>query len=179
MSTFNLRGLTWVGNSGGAANPDILDDPNFLEADSQSFVQGDLVYIASGAVTEWGLSASTAIAGIALTDATNTSSSDNVAIKILKIKETDIFEASLDDAVSAITMLGDFHYLKTTSAGVWVVDGDEVTNERVKIIGFVYQPEVDTSGNMQMMAMGDTDPRVLIKFLNVSAAQNGPLLQLD
>lgn len=175
MSTFTIEGLKWVGrdNGGVGGNPDIFDDSDILEANSQTFVAGDLVYLSSGTVTEWADSATTQIAGIAEEAATNVTSG-NTAIKFTKITSQDIFEATFWDttagqAVTAVGTVGTSYGLTTTSAGIWVVDGDN-TNDRVTVVGLKKGPAFDSSGTPCQMKIGDTYARVYIKFLASTSA---------
>jgi len=75
-----------------------------LEANSQSFVAGDLLYLNSGAATIATTSQETQIFGIALKDATNVTTG-NAAIPIQVICPETLFIAQLDDA-TAVAYVG-------------------------------------------------------------------------
>lgn len=91
---------------------------SYYEANSQSFVAGQLVYIASaGAVTACA-SDSQSVLGIALKDATNVTSG-NILIPVQIIRtgdeyEIDVYQGSTDDD-AAVTQLGQNFALNVTS----------------------------------------------------------------
>jgi len=167
MATQATRGLRYSGDG-------IVEefyDSNIKEANTQSFVQGDLVTVTPGTGTVAIFAADGIhIGGIALTNATNVSSG-NVAIRIQKILPGEYYIANVYNGGSAtttaITQLGKCYGLVKVSAGVWAVDTNlsTITSCNVQVVGFVYGPDIDSSGAPYNKALGDTAGEVYIKFM--------------
>lgn len=171
-STLNIRKLRWAKGVTPGAPPDVLDDPNIKEANSQTFVAGDLVTVTPGTGTVAEFAANGRhLAGIALDSATNASGSTNQKIRIQIIQPNETYIATLRSSsttvASAITHLGKCYGLISPSAGVWCADANSatVTNANVQVTGFVYGPDVDSSGNPCVKALGDTNAEVYVKFM--------------
>ncbi len=182
MATQALRNLRWSHSDAGSQGPLSFYDANIKEANSQSFVVGDLVTATPGTGTVSIFAAQGRnVSGIAETDATNVTSG-NIAIRIQKILPTEVYIANLYNGASAttsaITQLGKCYGLRKASAGVWVVDtavGGTITQANVQVVGFVYGYDVDSSGNPYGKALGDTCAEVYIKFMTNDGTNNNIL----
>lgn len=115
-----------------------------LEANSQSFLAGEPVYLNAGAVTESAEGASRLIWGIALTDATNVTSS-NAAIAVEMIgPDTEIQALVSSDGTLANIEAADttcspgVKYDLVLSSGIWLVDSADVTNQTVTFVDAIY-----------------------------------------
>jgi hypothetical protein len=121
--------------SGGAAP--VLAYP---EAASQTFVKGDLVFISSGYLTICG-SDPTAILGIALDDAHNTTAG-LYQINVSLITPWTLVTMSVghatagNDKIEAADM-GTLYGVVSVSAGIWRVDKEDTTATRVRIMNFI------------------------------------------
>jgi len=170
MATHANRPIAWV-KSEGLGNPENFYDPAIKEANSQSFVIGDLVTVTpgTGTVSEFAANGRH-LSGIAQTDATNVTSG-NIAIRIQKILANEVYEMNLtnngSDVTGAITHLGKVYGLKDLGSGVWAVDTNSgtVTNANVQVVGFKLGPDYDENGTSFVAAVGDVNPRVYVKFI--------------
>jgi hypothetical protein len=113
---------------------------SFPEAASQSFVKGDLVYLASGYLTLCGADP-TAILGIALEDAHNGSAGAYQIMVSLITAQTIVFmsvyhSTAANDKIEAVDM-GTLYEIDKPVAGTWRVDKTATTATRVRIIQFV------------------------------------------
>lgn len=161
MATQAIRQIQWAHNESGSANPEVYDQA--LEANSQTFVAGDLLYLNSGAVTIY-TADGTRIAGIALEAGTNVSSG-NTAITYMKIRPTDRFIMNLSTGVTAVGNVGTAYGLTASSAGKWTVDTSDTNHPRVEVCSIVLGPDTDTNGTPFNRAVGDTYGQVIVKFL--------------
>lgn len=168
MATQATRALRWTRNKYGAANPEVFYDTNIVVAANETFVAGDLVTITpgTGTIAEYVANGAN-ISGIALEDAVVGS-----PIKIQLINPGDVFIANVYHAtpassVTAITELGVTYAAASSAAGIWgpslatTTDTDAV----LKIIGFVYGPDTDSSGVPYNKAIGDTNGEVYCTFV--------------
>jgi hypothetical protein len=186
-TTFVVKGLKWVGNANGKREPLIIDNSTLLEANSQCFYAGDIIYLNAGAVTEWSDHATNIIGGIALAGSSSPTAgvtSGNAAIPFLAIRPGDIFEASLDGAsaaasASTVGMPTTRYGLKHNADGIWSVDVDDVTDIRCKVLELVTRVDNNSSGLPTLNAMGDYYTRVLIEFLARPANGAASLLQYE
>lgn len=159
--------------------PDELINPNtsvpFLEANSQSFKVGDAVYLNAGAVTTLttvGATAAEAIAGFALTDATNVTTG-NAQIRIMPVYQGEIYAMSLYSGTESSTLVSaaallvgkmlNIIDLTVTEADAsttycWAVNADATTLPRVQIVGILKTPKTYST---------TTYPYVLVKFTPV------------
>lgn len=144
----------------------------YLEANSQDFKAGDVVYLNAGAVTEVAAAATTVIAGIAKTSATNVTTG-NAQIRIEPVNATDeyvmnVYDATPADAdlASVALLVGTAYELMqvtvtNTDASITyctAVNLDATTAPRVVITGIHKVPELLSSSQMI---------RVRVKFLPV------------
>lgn len=152
----------------------------FKEAASQSFLKGDLVYLASGKLTictyTGGANSNlhnSRIAGQALADAEGVT--DTVHhIKVIRpddIYAANVYHATLGSAVSAQTQLGLTYGLRRVSNKVVVAIEETVQDAtyalgRVKVVGFA-DP------------VGDTYGRLLVQFVNASAASDSNPVEVN
>lgn len=132
-----------------------------LEADSQSFSVGDLVYIYDSAspaysLTECGADPGT-ILGIALKDSTNVTTG-NIMIPVVVLDEHTEFSMSLYHATASsatfsdLTKIGYASYgIAQNAAGKWVVDIADASNSRVVITD--YPVENEKLGDIYMQVM--------------------------
>ena len=114
-----------------------------LEANSQTFVAGDLLYLNSGAATIATTSQETQIFGVALKNATNVTTG-NAAIPILVICPETLFVAQAD-TTTAVTQVGEDYGLNYTSGSMSVDIGD-TTSTSVRIEALDSRDAVGTSG---------------------------------
>lgn len=121
-----------------------------LEANSQSFVVGDLLYLNSGAATLATTSQETQLFGIALKKATNVTTG-NASIPILVICPETLFVAQLDDA-TAVAYVGEDYGINYTS-GSMSVDLSDTSSTSVRIEMLDSRDAVGTSGG-----------RVIVRF---------------
>lgn len=149
---------------------------SLLEADSQTFLEGDLVYSNAGAVTVCGADP-TQIAGLAAKAGTNVTSG-NAAIPFMVIRGGDEFIMSLYHATpasalqSGVSVGTAYEIARVTVSGAtcWCVDMAETTNERVVVVD-LYPSDATT----------DLYGRVIVRFLNTAldgATQRNNVLQL-
>lgn len=184
MATQTRKQPRFVRNFHGT-NPITFGDPSdtlqFLEAASQTFGVGDLIYLNSGAVTICGQSGNilnTKVAGIATAKATGVTGApvNFIGIGSQDIFEINVYHTTVGSALSAVAQLGNPYGIKLIS-GIWVVDIENAVegaadfNGHVTIIGFP-----DSAG------IGDTYGRVYARFNTYSMASdgnpNGRILQL-
>lgn len=116
-----------------------------LEANSQSFKAGELVYFASGAVTV--CTASTVIGGVALADATNVSAS-NAAIAVQIVEPQDeILIRCASDASGTLALASTFSrgqdYAVDATSNLWYANSADTSAGNVTFIAPVY----DAAGN--------------------------------
>jgi hypothetical protein len=130
------------------------------EANSSTFVVGDLVYITSQAVTVCGSDPST-IAGIALKAGSNTTTA-NKYIPILVLDGDTEFSMSLYHGTAASATVSDeslklsvAYGIVKVAAGKWAVDLSETGSTRVEILDYPVQGE----------ALGDIYMQVMCKVL--------------
>ena len=183
MSTFAIAAAKWVQNDDGNLAPQEYYDSVTLEANSQDFTIGDLVYLSAGTVTEYAADG-TLIAGFAQTAATNVTSS-NAAIRIMKILGGDVWSMSCTNAGTAAAgsaaYIGEDYGVVQTASG-WCVNVAETDHPRVRVVGVDYTPRIDTSGIVRVPAVGDTGVRLLVKFLDSAEdhdADTCGILQFD
>lgn len=114
---------------------------NYPEAASQTFVEGDFVYLASGYLTVCG-SDPTVILGMALEPAHNTTAG-LYTIGVALALEITLFGMSVrhttaGNAVIEAADMGKLYDILASSAGHWTVDKDaSTTTSRVKVLKFV------------------------------------------
>jgi hypothetical protein len=151
MATLTLKDIRWARREGGG-QPRLVGGPGSIEktveAASQSYTKGMLVYLSSGKVTEVAAGNITAaFAGLALEDATGVT---DTRAPLLAITEDDVFIANVyhatpASAVTAITQLGARWGLKVVSDKLHVdlelaesgIETTSVCNAWCKIVGFV------------------------------------------
>jgi hypothetical protein len=145
----------------------------FLEANSQFFKAGDMVYLNAGAVTEVLTAGIGAIAGFALTDATNVTSG-NAAIRIMPVNTEDTYVMNVYsgtegntnwDNIMTTNIGGAYNIIQLTvteADGSTVycsaVDIDTTTAPRVRIVGVDVTPEMQTAPSTKSYI------RVKVKF---------------
>ena len=124
-----------------------------LEANSQSFLAGEPVYLNSGAVTESAEGASRLIWGIALTDATDVSTGNaEIAVEIIGPNDELQINVSSDGTLANLeaadtTCVPGKSYDLVLSSGIWVVDSNDVTNPTVIFVDAIY----DAAGSATYM----------------------------
>lgn len=109
----------------------------YTEADSETFVEGDLVLINAGGDISLATAGGTnQILGIAKADATNVTTL-NARIPVQIIRPTDLFRANFASGTTfVITMNGEIHQIVRTAAGNWeVASGVTAADARVKVMG--------------------------------------------
>lgn len=119
-----------------------------LEADSQTFEAGELVYFNSGAVTV--ASASTVIGGIALTAGTNESSASvtnaTIAVQILE-PDSEIFIRCASDGSGTLALANTFQsgvdYAVDATSNLWYANSGDTSAGNVTFIG----PVLDSTGS--------------------------------
>jgi len=121
-----------------------------LEANSQTFVAGDLVYLNSGAVTLATTSQETQLFGVALKAGTNVTTG-NANIPVCVIAPETLFIAQLD-TTTAVAYAGEDYGLNYTS-GSMSVDLGDTSSTSVRIEKLDTRDAVGTSGG-----------RVVIRF---------------
>lgn len=158
MATLTIKQTgTLIRNTAGR-EPMILQ--GLKEANSQSFVVGDLVYVNSGAVTLCGSDPST-ICGIALKAGTNVTSG-NAVIPIMVLDGDTEFTMSLYHGTAASATVSDESLKLSVAYGIvknadgkWCVDLSETGSTRVEITDYPVQGE----------ALGDIYMQVYCKVL--------------
>lgn len=189
MATQTTGNPFYLGNDlNGDVSPLLIGDPKrswLVEAASQSYGVGELVYLASGKVTICVVDGSTkvmtsAIAGVARKAATGTT---NAQARIQAIRQDDlwamnVYHATAASAVTALTQLGSVYgIVKPAATGKWHVDienaveGGADSNARVKVVGFLEKNPYD-GGNFDLVAVGDIYGIAIVKFLPWSAASD-------
>lgn len=127
---------------------------NLKEAATQTFIKGAVVYISAGYLNECSTDP-TQIAGVALQDAHNSTSSGDDTCAIAVAEENCVFVANVLNGgnATAQTDVGRaFGIVKSTN---WYVDKGDTVNERVIVENHVINPD----------AVGDTYGRVYFRFL--------------
>lgn len=111
----------------------------FPEAATQTFVEGEVVYISSGYVTECGDDPAI-ILGFAAKDGSNSTSNGSVDVPVYVADHDTLFCASVyhgtpGSAVTAVTLVGTAYglYRDTTNSKVYV-DISDTTNTRVRVV---------------------------------------------
>lgn len=131
----------------------------YTEANSQTFVFGDLVYTNSGALTECGTDPSL-ILGVALAPGTNVTSG-NTSIPVLVLTDDTEVAMNVYHATAASATFSDdsglntAYEIHTPSAGVWSIDIAATSNTRVHITEYL-----DKKGDLYM--------RCWVKFMNAT-----------
>jgi hypothetical protein len=124
------------------ANGSPTEERQYPEAASQTFKRGDLVYLVSGLVTVAAtagvgnnVAAGTKVLGIALKDASGTTSAAvPVAIANANFRWTlPVTHATPASAVTANTQVGTAYELERTAAGKWAAPIDDTTNTKVVV----------------------------------------------
>ena len=158
MATLSIKRTGALVKTTSGRNPRIIG--HLKEANSQSFVVGDLVYVSSGAVTACGADPST-ILGIALKAATNTTTT-NIVIPVLVLDGETSFSMSVYHGTAAsatlsdnTTQLSSAYGIVKSAAGKWCVDLSETSSTRVEIMDYPVQGE----------ALGDIYMQVMCKVL--------------
>lgn len=137
----------------------------YLPPDNTGFNAGALVYQNGSQASECGADPSN-ILGIAeigsgdrwiATYGDGKTMSQKVPINI--IYEDTIVEMSLSGTLASTDIGASYGIVKDTDTGIWCVDKSDTTNTRVVILGLP-----DTSKTK--FAVGDTNPRVLVKFIS-------------
>jgi hypothetical protein len=145
----------------------------YLEANSQEFKAGDMVYLNAGAVTQVLTGDTVAMVGFALTDATNVTTG-NAQIRIMPVNTNDIYAINVYsgtegnsnwDNIMTTTMGGVYNLVQVT---VTEVDGsttyctavniDSSAQARVKIVGVQVTPEQQSGPSTKSYV------RALVKF---------------
>jgi len=151
----------WLTHAGGVTRSD-GSHPQikfYQEADSQTFVAGDLVYRSFGQLTVCGADPA-AILGIALAPATNvTSSHTMIPVQVLDT-DTEVVMNVYHSVASLATFVDNSGHgvafgVAQNAAGKWVVDLEDTVNTRVKINSYV-----DDKGDIYM--------KVKVKFMPAS-----------
>lgn len=119
------------------------------EADSQTFVAGDLVYSSAGSLTICGADPAL-IRGIAMGDATNVTSGHK-DILILRITDDldvglNCYHATAASAVLAATNVDDQYEIVKNAAGKWCIDIANQVSNRVTIQANPVHPWGDVYG---------------------------------
>ncbi len=151
----------WLTHAGGVARSD-GSHPQikfYQEANSQTFVVGDLVYRSSGLLTVCGADPE-AILGIALGAATNVTSSHTMIPVLVLDTETEVVMNVYHGTAGSATFSdnsghGVAYGVAKSAAGKWVVDLEDTGNTRVKIVDYV-----DPKGDIYM--------KVKVKFMPAS-----------
>ena len=121
----------------------------YTEADSQSFVVGDLVYTNSGALTECGADPAL-ILGVALADATNVTSG-NASLPVLVLTNNTEVSMNVYHATEASATFSDdsglntAYEINTPAAGIWTIDIAATSSTRVHITEYM-----DAKGDLYM-----------------------------
>ena len=118
----------------------------FPEAASQSFKNGEFVYLVSGKLTVFP-SDGVAIAGMALQDASTVT---DTAIAIQVARPGVVFEGNVSTSVTAITQVGTKYGIVRDGTNKWHhVDVSDTTNTRVVVVDMSPKDDVgDTYGRI-------------------------------
>lgn len=152
MATQNLVPLQVAYTLSGGPAPVV----SLLEATSQTFKKGELVYLASGYVTVCSTDPSLII-GIANEDAHNiTAGTQRVSVTLLNgvVFKANVYHATAASAVTAQTQVGSSYGVVAVS-NKWFVDISEESSKRVTIMDLVQEDTV-----------GDTYGRVYFQIAN-------------
>jgi len=136
----------------------------YLPPDNNGFNAGALVYQNGSQASECGTNptAILGIAGIGSNDrwvATYGKGAEfSLTVPINIIYDDTIVEMTLLGTLASTDIGASFGLTKDTNTGYWCVNKNDTTNTRVMVIGLpdTYQTK---------FAVGDTNPRVLVKFL--------------
>ncbi len=166
-----VKPISWSRTAGGYPPAPLINENTgnpFLEANSQEFKAGDMVYLNAGAVTQILYNGTGPLAGFALTNATNVTSA-NAEIEIMPVNTVDEYEMTIGNitttrAVAATTYIGlSFGLVQITATQLdgsttycTCVDISNTTQTRVKIVGLVKTPDSLATS---------TTVRVRVKFL--------------
>lgn len=137
---------------------------SFKEANSQSFVEGDLVVLnAAGDISLATAGVANQILGIARKAATNVTSG-NIFIPVEVIRPYDVWECNYASGTTfAASQLGENHQIVRTGAGNWeVASGTAATDVRVKVVGTL--EGIDGVGHAAGGAYTSGGP-ILVRFL--------------
>lgn len=137
----------------------------YQEADSQTFVEGDLVLLnAAGDISLATADGTNQILGIAKGDATNVTSG-HAQIPVQVIRPFDMFKANYEAGKTfAIAQIGENHLIVRTAAGNWQVDpATTAADARVKVLGSL---EYTADG---LLAATDGGP-IYCRFLQADSA---------
>ncbi len=151
----------WLTHAGGVTRSD-GSHPQikfYQEANSQTFVAGDLVYRSSGLLTVCGADPA-AILGIALAPATNVTSSHTMIPVLVLDTDTEVVMNVYHSTASSATFAnnsghGGEYGIAQNAAGKWCVDLEDTSNTRVKVNSYV-----DDKGDIYM--------KVKVKFMPAS-----------
>ncbi len=170
---------------GGTHKPELLSPDTgvpYLEANSQYFKAGDMVYLNSGAVTIVNTGDNVPIAGFALTDATNVSAA-NTQIRIMPVNCQDEYIMNLcsssaadSDKTSVALLLGNAYdialatitNLDASTTYTTVVNTAAQTDARVVITGIVGDSTLTSSSQYI---------KVYVKFLPFAMVSGDPTYQ--
>lgn len=192
MATQTLGQPFWVGNTLNDTSPLHRGDPArspFVEAATQSFKQGDLIYLAAatGKLAICTVNGSnvldSAIAGIATKNAVGTL---DTKVHFHVIRPDDLFamnvyHATPASAITALTQLGLVYGIIRIS-NKWHIDientveGGSDSLARVKIVDFLEKNPYD-GGNFSRVAIGDIYGIAVVQFLPFSIGNDGAPFQ--
>jgi len=133
------------------------------EANSQSFVKGELVYIVGGYLTKVPADAYVSVYGVAAAPSANSASAqaNGVMTPVELALETTVFEANMKQTGLAnhTSVAGDFGV-------VMAIQRDTVNNKMfLNASDVVTNPRVFVHGPGQGSVVGDVNPRALFTFL--------------
>ena len=158
MATLSIKRTGQLVRCTAGRDPRIV--AHLKEANSSTFVVGDLVYSSSGAITVCGTDPAT-IMGIALKAGTNTTTT-NKKIPVLVLDGDTEFSMSLYHGTAASATFSDAsnqlsvaYGIVKSAAGKWAVDLSETSSTRVVITDYPVQGE----------ALGDIYMQVYCKIL--------------
>lgn len=175
MATQALGNLVYVGSTLNSAEPLFRGGPEELyikEAASQTFKAGELVYLASGTGKVTVCTATSPIAGVAMTAATGVTDA-NILIRV--IRPDDIYLMQVNSATTdttSLTHLGG-RYGIAVGSNLWSIDIEAVEDggnslARVKVIG-IPSLTPDSVAN----TIGDTFGWYYVRFMEQSFATDG------
>lgn len=162
MSTYAIKkGISLPYRMRSGASPIIK---HYLETASQTFIAGDFVYLTSNCLTHCGSDPS-AILGMALADATNTTGTDRSYIPVLVFTDDLELTMQLYHATAASATFtdqsgkGTAYEIVDHASGTWMVDVAATSATRVTVVdysdedlGNLYMPVVVrfTTANLQL-----------------------------
>lgn len=136
------------------ADPNHIDVKHHPEADSQTFVEGDLVYLNANRVTICGADPAE-ILGVAMRDGANDTNNRNIPVQ--RITPAGYFtmnvKSGASDHVLVDANIMTAYGIRRDAAGQWVVDVSDTTNKRVRIV----EPD-------EGAVIGDTNARCIVQF---------------